>query len=216
MKSCVPYYTTIHTSGVTLSAPCSPSSQGAKFTEVRLFAVLVPPYTVTWGLHVAGPNVCSTCAVSNVAHCCHICPYRLLSEALRVPFSLTCSAYAGFFTGSMFLADPPGIQLHISNLGLCLSAVHQLPNILLRGSLEYVLTCIMTVNRSDHTSLPREPHYARLSLLTVPAKYRTDRKVYGVPRFMLGLHTRTVLLSWLRWQCNSAPLSYASLGHPPR
>ena len=102
MKSCVPYYTTIHTSGVTLSAPCSPSSQGAKFTEVRLFAVLVPPYTVTWGLHVAGPNVCSTCAVSNVAHCCHICPYRLLSEALRVPFSLTCSA-AGFSTGSMFM-----------------------------------------------------------------------------------------------------------------
>ena len=63
-----------------------------------------------------------------------------------------------------------------SNLGPCHPAVHQLPNILLRGLLEYVLTCIMTVSRSDHTSLPPEPHYARVSLLTVPAKYRTDKR----------------------------------------
>ena len=53
MASCDPYYTSIHTIGATSSAPCSPSSQGAKFTEVRLSRSRCP-LTATRGLHVAG------------------------------------------------------------------------------------------------------------------------------------------------------------------
>ena len=45
MTSCDPYYTSIHTIGATSSAPCIPSSRGTKFPEVRISAVLVPPYS---------------------------------------------------------------------------------------------------------------------------------------------------------------------------